>query len=84
MVLPGPAAASAGSTQEEVVLSTHAANVVAKIRADHVVHKVRVAGKWFRRRVCALCGQPAPCNRLELARDIEAGLRDVAGNPVKL
>jgi len=66
------------------MLTEHAQTVVERIRADHVIRKVRVAGRLFKQRVCVLCGQPAPCNRLELARDIETGKRDVAGNPVSL
>jgi hypothetical protein len=63
-----------------VKLSIHAAGFVARIRSDHVYRRVKIGFlRW--RRVCSLCHQPAPCNRNVLADDVEAGRRDVAGNP---
>lgn len=61
-------------------LSLHAMGVVAEIRYAHVPRRVKIAGRWFRRKVCVLCGQPWQCSRRALADDIEAGRRDIAGN----
>jgi hypothetical protein len=60
----------------------HARGVAAQIRANHIPHTVRIPRQLRRRRVCSLCGQPIPCNRLVLAADIEAGRRDTAGQPL--
>jgi len=63
------------------MLAEHAAAHVDRIRADHTMRKVRIRGAIFKRKVCGLCSQPWPCNRIVLAGEIEAGRRDVAGNP---
>lgn len=62
-------------------MTNHGRTLVERIRADHIPTRVRIPGRIRRRMVCQLCGQPAPCNRLALAADIEAGRRDSAGQP---
>lgn len=52
---------------------------VEKIEADHRPVKVKIPGRWWRRKVCVLDRQSWPCNRAELATDIRAGIRDHTG-----
>lgn len=53
---------------------------VERIEDDHRPKLVYVG--WLRwRRVCVLDGQSYPCNRAQLARDVAAGKRDLAGRP---
>ena len=64
------------------MIEQHAQQVAQQIEADHVTMKVRIEGRWFRRKVCALCRRPAPCAARRRAADLRAGRVDVTGRPV--
>lgn len=79
-----PARVFPGISAEATLIELHAMRVVDQIEADHVTIKVRVDGRWLRRKVCALCRRPAPCAARQRAADIRAGLVDVTGRPVAI
>jgi hypothetical protein len=64
------------------VIELHAKRLAGQIETDHVYVKVTVPGRWWRRKVCALCNRPAPCAARKRAADILAGRRDVTGRPL--
>jgi hypothetical protein len=64
------------------VTDLHAAQLAGQIEADHVYAKVKIPGRWLRRKVCTLCQRPAPCAARQRAVDIRAGRVDATGRPV--
>lgn len=67
---------------EAVVIELHAQHLADQIVADHIYAKVKIPGRWFRRRVCQLCRRPAPCAARVRAAGIRAGRVDVTGRPI--
>lgn len=63
-------------------MELHASQQAGQIEADHVYTKVRMPGRWRRRKVCQLCGQPAPCAPRQRADDLRAGRVDASGRPL--
>lgn len=63
------------------MIDQHAQQLAGQIEADHVIVKVKIPGRWFKRRVCQLCRRPAPCAARQRAADIRAGRVDAAGRP---
>ncbi len=66
------------------MIELHAEHLADQIEADHVITKVRVKGRWFRRKVCSLCRRPAPCAARVRAADIRAGRVDGTGRLIQL
>lgn len=53
---------------------------VEQVHVERIEHEHTPQGRlWWR--VCRRDGQRWPCNRVEHARDIRAGRRDLAGRP---
>jgi hypothetical protein len=67
------------------VIDHHAEQLADQIEADHVYTRVKIGRWWCRwwwRKVCTLCGRPAPCAARQRAVDIRTGRRDVTGRPL--
>lgn len=63
------------------MIEPHAQTLAGQIEADHVYVRVKIPGRWFRRRVCQLGQRPAPCAARQRAADLRAGRVDVTGRP---